>query len=80
MYVVLDKKPGIGSIRDLNFEAVRPTTVELTNCSFGVVALVKAQPAAQACIDRKPLPTLYNCYLIQCSDKGCTEFIVNWTP
>jgi hypothetical protein len=39
MNVVLDKeKPGIGSIRGLNSAAVRPTTVQLTNCSFTVVA------------------------------------------
>jgi hypothetical protein len=35
MYVVLDKeKPGAGSITGLNLAAVRPTTVQLTNCSF----------------------------------------------
>jgi hypothetical protein len=34
MYVVFDKeKPGLG----LNFGAVRPATVQLTNCSFRVV-------------------------------------------
>jgi hypothetical protein len=33
MYVVLDKKPGIGSIRGLNLAAVRPTTVQLTAVS-----------------------------------------------
>jgi hypothetical protein len=39
MYVVLDREePGIGSIRGLNLAAVRPTTVQLTNCSFRVVA------------------------------------------
>jgi hypothetical protein len=38
MYGVLDKeKPRIGSIRGLNLAAVRPTTDELTNCSFGVI-------------------------------------------
>jgi hypothetical protein len=38
MYVILDKeKPGIGNIRGLNLAAVRPTTVQLTNCSFRVV-------------------------------------------
>jgi hypothetical protein len=35
MYVVLDKeKSGIGNIKGLNLAAVRPTTVQLTNCSF----------------------------------------------
>jgi hypothetical protein len=39
MYVVLDKeKPGIGSIRGLNLEVVRPVTIQVTNCSFRVVA------------------------------------------
>jgi hypothetical protein len=39
MYVLVDKeKPGIGSIRGFNLAAVRPTTVQLTNCSFRVVA------------------------------------------
>jgi hypothetical protein len=39
MYMVLDKKkPGIGSIRGLYLAAVRPTTVQLTNYSFRVVA------------------------------------------
>jgi hypothetical protein len=39
MYVVLDKENrSVGSIRGLNFAAVRPTTVQLTNCSFRVVA------------------------------------------
>jgi hypothetical protein len=38
MYVVLDKeKPGIGSIGGLNSAAVRPTTVQLTNCGFRIV-------------------------------------------
>jgi hypothetical protein len=38
MYVVLEnEKPGIGSIRGLNLVAVRPTTIQLTNCSFRVV-------------------------------------------
>ena len=35
--VVLDKeKPCIGSMRGLNLAAGRPTTVQLTNCSFRV--------------------------------------------
>jgi hypothetical protein len=39
MYVVLDKeKPGLGSIRGLNLAAVAPSTVQLTNYSFRVVA------------------------------------------
>jgi hypothetical protein len=39
MYVVMDKeKPGTGSIRGLNLAEVRPTAVQLTNCSFRVVA------------------------------------------
>jgi hypothetical protein len=38
VYVVLDKeKFCIGSARGLNLAAVRPTTVQLTNCSFRVV-------------------------------------------
>jgi hypothetical protein len=40
--------------------------------SFGVVKLVKAYPAAEACIDRNPLYVLSKCYLESCSDKGCT--------
>jgi hypothetical protein len=37
--MVLEKeKPGIGSIRGLNLAAVRPTAVQLTDFSFGVVA------------------------------------------
>jgi hypothetical protein len=36
--MVLDKEnPCIGSVRGLNMAAVRPTTVQLTNCSFIVV-------------------------------------------
>jgi hypothetical protein len=35
--VLKTEKPGIGSLRGLNFEAVRLTTVQLTNCSFRVV-------------------------------------------
>jgi hypothetical protein len=31
------EKPGIGSIRGLNLEVVRPTAIQLTNCSFRVV-------------------------------------------
>jgi hypothetical protein len=59
MYVVLDKKkPCIGSIRGLNLAAVRPTVDQLANCSFEVVKYVKAYPAAQACVDRKPLYTI----------------------
>jgi hypothetical protein len=43
MNVVSDKEnPCIGSIRGLNLAAVRPTTVELTNCNFGAAAEVKA--------------------------------------
>jgi hypothetical protein len=43
MYMVLDKeKPGIGIIRGLNLAPVRPTTVQLTDCNFRVVAWVKA--------------------------------------
>jgi hypothetical protein len=40
MYVVLDKeKPGIRSmsIRGLNMVVVMLRTIQLTNCSFGVV-------------------------------------------
>jgi hypothetical protein len=38
MYMVLDKKPGIGNtLRDLNLAAARPTAVGLSKCSFGVV-------------------------------------------
>jgi hypothetical protein len=37
-YVVLDKeKPCRRGIKGLNLAAVRPTTVQLTDCSFGVV-------------------------------------------
>jgi hypothetical protein len=62
MYVTVDKeKPVTESIRGLNLAAVTPTTVQLTNRSFRVVTHVKAQPAAQASIDRKPLYTLYKC-------------------
>jgi hypothetical protein len=60
--------------------AVSPPTIQLTNCSFRVVTWVKAQPAAQTFIDRKPLYTLHKCYLVQCTDKGCTESILTWTP
>jgi hypothetical protein len=43
MYVKLEEEePGIGSIRGLNLEVGRPTTVQLTNCSFRVVTYVKA--------------------------------------
>jgi hypothetical protein len=43
MYVELDKeKPCIGSINGVNLESVRPTTVQLINCSFRIVAQVKA--------------------------------------
>jgi hypothetical protein len=36
--MVLDKeKPCVGRLRDLNLEAVSPTTDQVTNCSFGVV-------------------------------------------
>jgi hypothetical protein len=39
MYMVLDKeKPGIGNMRGFNLAAVRPATIQLTNCSFRVVA------------------------------------------
>jgi hypothetical protein len=31
------EKPGTGSTRALNLEAIRPMTVQLTNCSFRVV-------------------------------------------
>jgi hypothetical protein len=38
MYVVLDKeRPCIGSIRGLNLAAVKPTTVHVINCHFGMV-------------------------------------------
>jgi hypothetical protein len=41
--LVLDKeKPGIGSIRGLNLAVVRPMTIQLTDCNFGVVTQVKA--------------------------------------
>jgi hypothetical protein len=41
--VVLDEeKPSIGRIRGFNLAAVMSTTIHLTNCSFGVVAEVKA--------------------------------------
>jgi hypothetical protein len=43
MYLALDKeKPCTGSIRGLNLAAVRPVIVPLTDCSFRVVAEVKA--------------------------------------
>jgi hypothetical protein len=32
------EKSGIGSKGDLNLVVVRPTTVQMTNCSFRVVA------------------------------------------
>jgi hypothetical protein len=36
MYVELDKeKPGIGNIRGLNLVAVKPTTLQVSNCLFG---------------------------------------------
>jgi hypothetical protein len=41
----MDKRSGIGNIRGLNLAAVRPTIVQLTNCSFGVK--VKSYPCAQ---------------------------------
>lgn len=31
------KKPSVGSIGGLNFEAVKPTNVQKSNWSFGVV-------------------------------------------
>jgi hypothetical protein len=38
MYVALDKeKPGIGTIKGVILAAVRPTTVQLTDCNFRVV-------------------------------------------
>jgi hypothetical protein len=56
--MVLDKeKPDIGSIRGFNLVVVRP---RLTNSSFRVI---KAYPAAQAFMERKPLFTLYKYYL-----------------
>jgi hypothetical protein len=78
MYVVFYKEqPGTGStsIRGLNLAVVMPTTIQLTTCSFSVVKKVKAYPAAQAYINRKPLYILYKCYIVQCGDKGCTEFV-----
>jgi fructosamine-3-kinase len=62
MYVVLDKTPSKGRTRRLNLAAVRPATVQLNNRSFIVVAYDKAWPAAKACIDRKPLYTLYSAF------------------
>jgi hypothetical protein len=42
--VVLDKeKPGIGSIRCLNLAALRPTTVQMINCSFGVLVVTQVK-------------------------------------
>jgi hypothetical protein len=39
MYMVLDKEqPGIGSIIGLILAAVRPMSIQLTNCNFRVVA------------------------------------------
>jgi hypothetical protein len=36
MYVQLDREnPGIGNTRGLNLVAVRPTTVQVSNCRFG---------------------------------------------
>jgi hypothetical protein len=43
---------------------VRPTSVQLTDLSFGVVTEVKAQLSAQTFIDRKPLYILYKCFLV----------------
>jgi hypothetical protein len=40
--MVLDKKTGTGSIRGLNLAAVKPMTVQLTNCIFRIVTLIKA--------------------------------------
>jgi hypothetical protein len=75
VYVVLDKKKlCTGSVRSLNMAVVRPTTVQLTNCSFGIVTSVKALPVAQTGIDRKPLCIIYKCYLVLCSYRGCTEW------
>jgi hypothetical protein len=35
MYVQLDKEnPGTGNIRGLNLAAVKPTTVQVSNCHF----------------------------------------------
>jgi hypothetical protein len=70
----------IGSTKDLNLAAVRPTTVQLNNCSFRVIKNIEEQPAAQVCTNRKSLYTLYKCYLVQCSDKGYTGSTVTWTP
>jgi hypothetical protein len=43
MYVVLDKDRAVReSIRSLNLAVVRPTVVQLTNCSFRVVTQDKA--------------------------------------
>jgi hypothetical protein len=50
----------------------RPVTVQLTNCSFRIVTL------GITCCTRlhrqETMYTLYECYLVYCTDKGCTQY------
>jgi hypothetical protein len=60
---------GKGEARHRKFEWLKigggQTYDRSAACSLRVVTSVKAQPAAQACIDRRPLCILYKCYLAQ---------------
>jgi hypothetical protein len=55
MHVQLDNEnPGTGNIRGLNLAAVKPTTVQVSNCRFLGLNTVEAWAAALSCIDRCP--------------------------
>jgi hypothetical protein len=63
------------SISDLNFLAVRPTTVQETKCRFKFVIYIKAWPAAEAYIDRCPMYARHCAVPIKCK---CPHLDAAW--
>jgi hypothetical protein len=66
MYVQLEKKPGIGNIRRLNLEAVKPTTVQVSDCRVWVLNKLKHRLLHNSALTEVPVYIRTKCQVIFC--------------